>query len=814
MADQSPPWQLPPVDRPPQWFLAAVQQIVPAAGQYTAQLLWQRGLRQPEIVAGWLDPARYQPTSPFAFGQEMQQAVDRLQRAIADRDIVAIWGDFDADGVTATAVLWEGLGQFFSQHKTLIYYIPNRLTESHGLSHQGINLLHSKGCRLIVTCDTGSTNLEELEHAHQLGIDVIVTDHHTLPEQRPPLVALLNPRTLAADHPLATLSGVAVAYKLVEALYITLPQVPQKPQSDLLDLVAIGLIADLVELKGDCRYLAQRGIAQLQKQSNPTTATRPGVAKLLEFCKRAGDRPTDISFGLGPRINAVSRIQGDAHFCVELLTSQDTHLCTQLAEATELANARRRALQKEVAEQVAAQIKHLDLSTTHVIVLADEQWQLGVLGLIAGQIAQEHGRPTILLAIEGAIARGSARSFNNIDLYQLVRAQQHLLHRFGGHPYAAGLSLAIENLPLFAAAINQQMRQTTELTPAYLSADLQVTVADLGQSLFQELKLLEPCGIGNPVPRLLIQNIWFDNIRNHKIKDRRGSKIEYIKTEFDLHDDSSDRSFPGTWWGHYRDEIPKTRSDAVVELDFNAFKKRYELRLIALRPHVETPQEESPAPPEWLLDWRGKAEEKAEGRRQKTEGWRAENGEQRENGKQGAESGDTSSRSHPPSPIPHPSFPVLIPPPSAPPPLLLSHCPSSWAELHTWVRRAQQEQRPLAIAYPPPSLQTPQDIWQHLVGIAKYLNRSGKTATRQQLLEKLGIGDRTLDLGLQTLTDLGFSLTTTDSTIHIIGYSTPTATDSPYPSTVARFLSAVQEEQFQQQYFYQMPLTMMQAIAL
>jgi single-stranded-DNA-specific exonuclease len=765
MPEQFPQWQPLFLDRPPEWFVQAVKQTAPVAGEHTAQLLWQRGMRQPNSLAGFLNPAQYQPSSAFAFGQEMEQAVERLQQAIADQELVAIWGDFDADGVTATAVLWEGLGQFFTQGKTLIYYIPNRLTESHGLSRQGLDLLHSKGCRLIVTCDTGSGNLDELDYACHLGMDVIVTDHHILPETRPPLVAMLNPRYFPPEHPLANLSGVAVAYKLVEALYTTLPQVPQKPLQELLDLVAIGLIADLVELKGDCRYLAQRGIEQLQKQSNPATATRPGVAKLLEFCKRAGDRPTDISFGLGPRINAVSRIQGDAHFCVELLTSRDTHLCTQLAEATELANARRRALQKEVAEQVADDLKQIDLSTTPVILLADEQWPLGVLGLVAGQVAQEYARPTILLTLEGAIARGSARSYNRIDLYQLVQSQQHLLHRFGGHPYAAGLSLATENLPLFADALNQQMRQMTELAPPSLAIDLTVTVADLGKDLFQELKLLEPCGIGNPVPRLLLQNCWFENVWNQKIKDRRGRKIEYIKTEFDLRDALSDSSFPGTWWGHYRHEIPADHCDAVVELDFNAFKKRYEIRLIALRPHEPASQPEPTTPTDWLLDWR------------------------------------TS-----------PSSPASPPSPTSPP-LLLPHCPSSWAELQTWLQQAWQEQRPLAIAYPPPSQTSPQDLWQQLVGIAKYLSRSGKTATRQQLLEKLQLGDRTLDLGLKSLTDLGFNLTVSDKGIHCFWSSGAISAGSPYPQTVRQFLSAVQEEQFQRQYFYQMPLTTMQAIA-
>ena len=556
-----------------------------------------------------------------------------------------------------------------------------------------------------------------MSYAQSLGIETIVTDHHTLPSDRPPVIAIINPRTLPTDHPLAALSGVAVAYKLVEALYQTLPIVPQKPLEQLLDLVAIGLIADLVELKGDCRYLAQRGIEQLQKQANPKTMTRPGIAKLLELCKRSGDRPTDISFGLGPRLNAVSRIQGDAHFCVELLTSQDIHLCTHLAEATELANTRRKGIQQDVMQQVTARLAQLDLSTTDVIVLADDQWQLGVLGLVAGQIAQAYDRPTILLSTEGSggvgesaiptlppplhLARGSARSVHNIDLYQLVKDQAHLLHRFGGHPFAAGLSLPIANLPLFTDAVNQQLRQSRDRsTQPILTIDLTVTVAELGQSLFQELKLLEPCGMGNPVAKLLIQNCWFAKVWNKNIQDWKGSKVQYIKTEFELWDDTAAVGFPGIWWGHYRDEIPTDRCDAVVELDFNTYKKRYDLRLLSLRPtqiSATPPRPHSPTPP--LLDWRT-----------------------------------------PPARLP-----------SRPAALQLRHCPRTWAELQAWFRRAQQEQVPLAIAYSPPTLTAPTELWQQLVGIAKYLSRTGKTATRQQLLEKLDLGDRPLQLGFRSL---------------------------------------------------------------
>ncbi|HIK18470.1 MAG TPA: single-stranded-DNA-specific exonuclease RecJ [Leptolyngbyaceae cyanobacterium M33_DOE_097] len=759
MNEVSPPWQILSV-QPPADFVVAVQQLLPETkGTFAAQLLWQRGIRAFEQLPGFLDPACYQPTSPFAFGAEMEQAVERLQTARDLGEQVAIWGDFDADGVTATAVLWEGLGQFFPQQQ-ISYFIPNRLTESHGLSIAGIDRLHQTGCNLIVTCDTGSTNLAEIDHANRLGIDVIVTDHHTLPSDRPPVVAILNPRSLSADHPLAHLSGVAVAYKLVEAMYAVLSDVPQKPLESLLDLVAIGLIADLVELRGDCRYLAQVGIQQLQKQSDPATATRPGVAKLLEYCKRTGDRPTDISFGLGPRINAVSRIQGDAHFCIELLTSQDEALCQHLAEATELANTRRKALQKDVMQQVKARVAQLDLSTTQVVVLADEQWQVGVLGLVAGQIAQEYGRPTILLSLEGDTARGSARSAHNIDLYQLVKDQAHLLTKFGGHPYAAGLALPIANLDLFTDAINQQLRQAPEITALGLQVDLTVTVADLGKALFQELKALEPYGIGNPVPRLQVKECWFETVRNQRLRDRKGSRVEYIKTTFDLRDESTQMKFPGVWWGHYRDEVPTERCDALVELDFNAFQRWYEVRLIA----VSTPQQslnQATAASDWLLDWRGDALAFA-----------------------------TTDEDV----------------------LMVPYCLSSWAELQAWARRSQQEQKKLAIAYAAPLLTPPAEIWTQLLGIAKYLDRTGKSVTRQQMLEKLGVSDRTLQFGFRALTLMGFQLSYAENALQI-GWQATSSSDSELLKAIDQLYNAIKEEQFHRQYFYRVPLETIRAMA-
>ncbi|AFZ25795.1 putative exonuclease, RecJ [Cylindrospermum stagnale PCC 7417] len=770
MAEQLQQWTLAATEQPPEWFIQAVKQYAPpAGGLYAAQLLWQRGIKDESQLTAFVNYKSYQPVSPFEFGQEMDLAVKRLQQARATGDKIAIWGDFDADGITATSVLWDGLGEFFGQNTQLIYYIPNRLTESHGLNEQGIDNLAKQGFTLIVTCDTGSTNISEINYAKQLGIDVIVTDHHTLPSERPPVTAIINPRYLPNEHPLFHLSGVAVAYKLVEALHQTLPDVPQHPLTDLLDLVAVGLIADLVQLKGDCRYLAQVGIQQLQAdfRQPPAARRRPGIGRLLELCQKSGDRPTDISFGLGPRINAVSRIQGDASFCVELLTSQDAKRCNELAEVTELANTRRKSLQKDVQAQVAQKLTQLDLSTTSVIVLADAQWPVGVLGLVAGQIAQETGRPTILLSTENSpsdsetasalnLARGSARSINSVDLYQLVKDQAHLLHRFGGHPFAAGLSLLTENIPLFTAAINQRLRQSlggANLTPT-VQADLAVTVAELGKELFLELKILEPCGMGNPAPKLLIQNCWFENSWHRNQQDWQKKKVQYIKAEFDIRDDSSKSPFPGIWWGHYKEELPPGRCDCIAELDYNSHisKQRYEIRLIAVRPSVNSAPSNQNSPQ--ILDWR--------------------NIPKQEYSKQDS---------------------VLV----------IEDCPTNWDDLRAWWRKSLYNQQQLAIAWSKPQNPPPSQIWLTLVGVAKYLSRTNQPVTRRQLLDKLGITDQTLHLGFKALKYLGFTVQRQDRSLQI-NWNADNASETLADAAVNQFLAAVREEQFQRNYFAEVPL--------
>jgi single-stranded-DNA-specific exonuclease len=774
-------WQLPPQLEIPPEFVAAIRKCKPTVnGKYAAQLLWQRGIREIDRLPGYLDCDKYQPSSPFAFGIEMTAAVERLKKAYIYAEKVAIWGDFDADGVTATSILWDGLGQFFTRGEQLSYYIPDRMKESHGLNIAGIKRLAAQGINLIVTCDTGSTNIKEVEYATKLGVDVIVTDHHTLPPQRPHVAAIINPRYFDSQHPLFHLSGVAVAYKLVEALYLTLPDIPQQPVEYLLDLVAIGLIADLVQLSGDCRYLAQQGIKRLTLQNQPDIdGFRPGVNKLLQLCKRNGDRPTDISFGIAPRINAISRIHGDASFGVELLTSKDVDRCHDLAAETELANTRRKELQKNTTLKVQHKLAELDLSTTSVIVLVDSNWSPGVLGLVAGQVAQEHGKPTILLSTnsdgdsgkeKAKIARGSARSTQNIDLYQLVNSQAHLLNSFGGHPFAAGMSIDLDNVPVFTEAINQQLQaKLGTIPPPSIGTDLVVTVAELhasgGRELFEDLLLLEPYGMGNPVPKLLIKNCQFKDIKNKNIQDFKGKTVQYIRTKFELVDKNSPKGFPGIWWGHYEHEIPRVNCDAIVELDFNSYEKRFEVRLLEVRPAA-------------LLN--------------------------------AAPSKDNFSDRQRPLEILDFRQAPLDPATNTDAIIWVKKCPSGWGELRSYCQQAILTKSKLALNYQDTNLATSREVLQQLIGIAKYLSETHLSPDLARLSSKLKISDRAVKLGLDALVEIGFEISLQNETnlvkIELTRSQSLHEVDLYSLFTVQKFFAAIEEEQFNRNYFLQVPI--------
>jgi single-stranded-DNA-specific exonuclease len=313
----------------------------------------------------------------------------------------------------------------------------------------------------------------------------------------------------------------------------------------------------------------------------------------------------------------------------------------------------------------------------------------------------------------------------------------------------------------------------------------------LGKDLFRELKLLEPCGIGNPAPKLFIPNCWFERVRNRNIQDHRGRKVRYIKTDFELWDDSAPAGFPGTWWEHYQDELPGNRCDAIVELDFNAYKKSYEVRLLSVRAAEQTNPIPVTAPIDWIVDWRA-ADRSAIDR----------------------------PEDHPRQALPlrHEQTPIEEPiaPPPCPPALNrdrqivpITRCPNSWDDMHQWLQRLPGQT--IALAYAPPTLNPPIDIWQQLVGMAKYLSRTGTLSTRSHLQAKLGLSDRVLTVGLETLHYLGFDVHSSTTEVRI-SWTTDTETPIPTNAAIAEFLAMIEEEQFRRRYFFEVPLTTIQAV--
>ncbi|WP_448514673.1 single-stranded-DNA-specific exonuclease RecJ [Parathermosynechococcus lividus] len=723
-------------------FVAQVRALHPQAGASTAQLLWQRGIRREEVAA-FLDWQAYCPTSPFEF-PEMSVAMARLQQARQQQEKIAIWGDFDADGVTATAVLWEGLYRFFGQ-QLAGYYIPNRLQESHGLSAKGLQQLKQQGVSLVITCDTGCTNHAEIAFARTLGIEVIVTDHHTLALEPLGAVALINPRQLPPEHPLRPLSGVAVAYKFVEAVYETWPQHSAVPLESLLDLVAIGLITDLVELRAEARYLAQRGLEVLAK------TPRPGLNALLATCRRQGNRVTDISFGIGPRINAVSRVAGNVKPLIELLTTLDPQHAQNIANAVEQANNSRRQLQGAIATEAHKKVAQLDLSTARVIVLTDENWSAGILGIVANELVTTYGRPAILLRTDPqtGMATGSARSGGTVDLYEALRTQQHLFVHFGGHPYAVGFSLKTADIPALTAALNdyllhQQGTATAIAQP--LTIDLEVPLSALGMPLFKELQLLEPFGLGNPQPRLFVRGVAIQNPKEDRVKHQ-----SLVYTRFDLVEPQTAVRFPAVWWRHRVSDCPATTCDVVLELD--EWNGRITANLVALRPSAANTI--TPAPVELIYDFRDRPEAAPQ------TGLRVET------------------------------------------------CPTSAAAWQHWVDRAQAQQQPLILAYTAPAELDPLSLWQTLVTRFKVASQQQRPLERSHLLAELELDEACFRSALTVFNTLGVEVHEQGEVLVCRWPQHPHPSPDTAPA-LAAFLAAIAEQQFRRRYFTQAPLQCLQ----
>ncbi|MFZ2088274.1 MAG: single-stranded-DNA-specific exonuclease RecJ [Desulfobaccales bacterium] len=463
-----------------------------------ARLLLNRGLSAPEDVLAYLEPNLERLASPFGL-PDLDVAAARLAQAVRRREPVMVYGDYDADGLTAASLLT----QFFQElGLPCLTYIPDRLTEGYGLNQPAMAKAAAQA-RLLVTVDCGVSDAAEVTWARDHGLEVIVTDHHELPPELPPALAVVNPKRGGAAYPFGMLAGVGVALLLALGVRARLREEgwfkshPEPNLGNYLDLVALGTAADVVPVLGENRILVRQGLKVM------ADTRRPGLLALKEVAGMNGKTVTfrDLCFRLAPRLNAAGRL-GQALGALHLLLATDMEQARTQARILNELNRQRQSLEGEVLKQAQGLIRRQGLDRRAVLVLGQEGWHPGVLGIVASRLAEEFHRPVAMVSLKDGLGKGSARSIEGYHLFQGLQAcGQHLL-KFGGHEAAAGFSLLEENLPALQEALEEAyISQLGEvrLRPT-LKVDAAVALLDLNQSFYQHLERLRPFGPGNPEP--------------------------------------------------------------------------------------------------------------------------------------------------------------------------------------------------------------------------------------------------------------------------------------------------------------------------
>lgn len=478
-----------------------------------AQLLVQRGIDSVQAAKQYLDPQLAELHDPFEL-HDMQKAVDRIQAAVANGEKIVVYGDYDADGITSTAVMYETLDEVGAQVE---FFIPNRFTDGYGPNLDEYQRLIDGGAQLIVTVDNGVSGAKEIEYANSRGVDVVITDHHELPAQLPEAAAIVHPKFPGSEYQGGDLSGVGVAFKTAWALTEEFPQ-------EMLDLVAIGELADLVDVTGENRALITWGLKQLRQ------GMRPGLHQLVKLAKLNEDRLTDqdVGFGIAPRLNALGRID-DASEGVLLLTTMDDREGKEIAQEVENANQTRQQLVAKITDEALKQARSAENADRSTLVLLGHEWHQGVLGIVASRVVGETGKPTIVASVNDGdeIAKGSGRSRDGFDLFMALQKHRDLMTAFGGHAQACGMSFTIDQVDELRQALEQEAVEQGlfEAGSAKLELAAELGPDDINEDLYDQLQCLAPFGPGNPEP---VFAIHADRINNVKTM---GKAQEHLKFE-------------------------------------------------------------------------------------------------------------------------------------------------------------------------------------------------------------------------------------------------------------------------------------------
>lgn len=479
------------------------------------EILSARGI-SPDQRALFLSPDYNIRHDPFLL-PDMEKAVQRIVEAREKQERITIYGDYDIDGLTATTVLLDALKSF--GFETVKSFIPNRFVEGYGLTVDAIERIAADGAELIITVDCGSLSHKEIDRAKELGVDVVVTDHHNVAEAQPNAIAVVNPKRKDHEYPFIDLAGVGVAFKLVQALQTRLEGLPKGQEKWLLDLVALGTVCDVVTLVDENRTNVFWGLKVLSK------TRRPGLRALMAVADIEPEKVNarSLGFGLGPRMNAAGRLE-TAQYSLDMLTATDSMQALEFARQLDEMNKARRAEQDVIFKE--AKIQAEQFINDPVLVVSAPDWNHGIVGIVAAKLLEKYKKPTYVLAEHGEDAKGSARSYGDFSAADAIRASDDLIVKGGGHKLAAGVTIKTENIPAFRKRVNEFYRAnitSDQLVHLLPRADAEASLNHLSEQLIDELALLEPFGSGNPQPILKTGRVIVRNIR------KMGADAQHVK---------------------------------------------------------------------------------------------------------------------------------------------------------------------------------------------------------------------------------------------------------------------------------------------
>ena len=539
-----------------------------------ALLLIRRGITTESAAKRFFRPQLADLINPFLM-KDMDLAVDRLNDAMGRKERILVYGDYDVDGCTAVALVYKFLRQFYSN---IDYYIPDRYDEGYGVSKKGIDYAKDTGVKLIIILDCGIKAIEGVTYAKSLGIDFIICDHHVPDETMPPAVAILNPKRPDDTFPFKDLCGCGVGFKFMQA-FAKNNGIPFSRLIPLLDFCAVSIAADLVSVTDENRILAFHGLKQLNQ--NPSI----GLKAIIEICGLTGREisMSDIIFKIGPRINASGRMENGKE-TVDLLVERDFHQALTAAKHIDQYNEQRKDVDRQMTEeanQIVARLESQKHQTS--IVLYDENWKIGVVGIVASRLTEIYFRPTVVLTRDENLATGSARSIAGFDVYSAIKSCRDLLLNFGGHTYAAGLTLKWDDVVEFRNRFQQYVDEhiQPEQTEAMLEIDAQIDFKDITKRLHNDLKRFAPFGPGNSKPLFVTEDVY--DFGTSKVV---GREQEHIKLE--LIDSKSSNVMNGIAFGQSASAryIKSRRSfDIAYTIEENIYKRgAVQLQIEAIRP--------------------------------------------------------------------------------------------------------------------------------------------------------------------------------------------------------------------------------------